>query len=91
MTTKALAGEFKREVRYVVFKIKDIHAYLDSTQISDLNDIGEAIAEARAEAGKPPFNAVVVEQDWPEFDLVWAMIEARMTGSAIRTLKEPTK
>jgi hypothetical protein len=62
----------------VVFKIKDIHAYLSTAQINALQTAGEDIAAGRATAGKPPFNAVVVEQDWPEFEMVWAAIEARM-------------
>lgn len=72
-------SEFEREPRYVVLKIKDIHAYLGREGMRTLQEIGETIAARRAIDGKPPFNAVVVEQDWPEFDIVWQMIEARMT------------
>lgn len=71
---------FVREPRYVVFKLKDIESYLNSDNKLRLNRIGRDIAIERDNEGKPPFNAVVVEQDWPEFDLVWEMIEARMTG-----------
>lgn len=73
-------SEFKKEPRYVVFKIKDIEKYLTPGQASRLMLFGDHIAEGRADDGRPPFNAVVVEQDWPEFDVVWEMIEARMTG-----------
>ncbi len=72
---------FVREPRYVVIKLKDIAAYLDDTDCDAIQRIGEDIATARRHDGKPPFNAVVVEQDWPEFDLVWLMIEKRMTGA----------
>lgn len=75
-------SEFRREPRYVVFKIKDIQAYLNIAQIDALQTAGETIAAGRALEGKPPFNAVVVEQDWPEFEPTWAAIEARMTGAA---------
>lgn len=78
--------QFKREPRYVVFKIKDIFAYLDGEQIKLLQTAGEAIAKGRAIAGKPPFNAVVVEQDWPEFEPTWNAIEARMTANAAAEL-----
>lgn len=71
-------AEFKREPRYVVFKIKDIHSYLSTAQIDALQAIGESIAAGRRWTKKPPFNAVVVEQDWPEFEPTWAAIEARM-------------
>ena len=75
-------SEFKKEPRYVVFKIKDIHAYLNTAQIDALQTAGETIAVGRAISGKPPFNAVVVEQDWPEFEMVWDAIDARMTANA---------
>ena len=74
-------NEFRREPRYVVFKIKDIHAYLSTAQIDAMQTAGETIAAGRAIGGKPPFNAVVVEQDWPEFEMVWEAIEARMTAN----------
>lgn len=77
-----MSKQFKREPRYVVFKIKDIHAYLSDAQIEALQAAGETIAAGRAIAGKPPFNAVVVEQDWPEFEPTWEAIEARMTANA---------
>jgi len=69
-------SEFKREPRYIVFKIKDLERYQINTE--RLHDIGNIIACGRKEDGKPPFNAVVVEQDWPEFDVVWDLIEERM-------------
>jgi hypothetical protein len=77
-----VSEQFKREPRYVVLKIKDILAYLTPAQIRQLDKIGETITANRAFHGKPPFNAVVVEQDWPEFDPTWAAIEARMTANA---------
>lgn len=73
-------SEFKREPRYVVFKLKDIKKYLHPMDQQILMELGNRIAKGRREDVKPPFNAVVVEQDWPEFDLVWSMIEARMAG-----------
>jgi hypothetical protein len=49
-------------------------------EIDALQTAGDTIAVGRTIEGKPPFNAVVVEQDWPEFDAVWSMIEARVSG-----------
>jgi len=74
-----MTDQFEREPRYVVLKIKDIQAYLTTAQIRQLDKIGETIAANRALWDKAPFNAVVVEQDWPEFEPTWAAIEARMT------------
>lgn len=78
------AHAFKREPRYVVFKITDIQKYITPAGIEFLQGIGESIAEGRKRDGKPPFNAVVVEQDWPEFEPTWAAIEARMTGHNVQ-------
>ena len=82
-------SEFKREPRYVVFKLKDIEKYLTQGEKDSLMCIGDEIACARADDGKPPFNAVVVEQDWPEFEMVWDAIEARMTANAQVTGDSP--
>lgn len=73
-------SEFKREPRYVVFKISDLLACLSACELDRLQEIGEKVAANRAAEGKAPFDAVVVEQDWPEFEPTWAAIEARMTG-----------
>ena len=74
-------SEFKREPRYLVFKIKDMQKYLpfDMALLTMLNVIGDEIATGRKADGKAPFNALVVEQDWPEFEPTWAAIEKRMT------------
>ena len=74
-------SEFRREPRYVVLKLKDVCKYLDPIDKEVLMDIGNKVAKGRRNDGKPPFNAVVVEQDWPEFELAWAAIEARMTAN----------
>lgn len=70
---------FRREVRYVVFKISDIERYVTGEDKILISEVGRAIAIGRKSDGKPPFNAVVVEQDWPEFETTWAAIEARMS------------
>lgn len=74
------AVKFVREPRYIVIKIKDLFAYGANEDVHALQVIGDTIAGGRAADGKPPFNAVVVEQDWPEFEPTWAAIEARMTA-----------
>lgn len=75
--------EFKREPRYIVLKVKDLENYCNTEAMVALRRIGERIAEGRRDHGKPPFNAVVVEQDWPEFEPTWEAIEGRMTGRPI--------
>lgn len=71
---------FEREPRYLVIKVNDALAHLSSSEIYALSEMGEKITKGRSSAGKLPLVAVVVEQDWPEFELVWEMIKARVTG-----------
>ena len=61
-------AEFKREPRYIVLKLNDIEKYLSTQAKIRLGEIGNLIAHGRKLDGKPPFNAVVVEQDWPCLD-----------------------
>lgn len=71
---------FEREPRYLVIKVNDALAHLSSSEIYALGEMGEKITNGRSSAGKLPLVTVVVEQDWPEFELVWEMIKARVTG-----------
>lgn len=82
---------FKRESRYIVFKIKDLANYCNTEAMIALRRIGDRISEGRRDHGKPPFNGLVVEQDWPEFEPTWAAIEARFKGegSAASDAREP--
>lgn len=70
-------SEFVREPRYVVFKMTDIVEHLNEEEWEQIVRIGEKIGFGRIHSGKPPFNAVVVESDWPEFEMVWKSIESR--------------
>lgn len=65
-------NKFQRENRYLVFKIKDIEA-ADSKM-----PIKEILTSISLEL--PDRQYVVVESDWPEYEQVWNMLEARMTG-----------
>lgn len=69
---------FKWESRYVVFKLKDLEKYLPFTIMWDITNIGNFLAVGRKRDGKAPFNALVIEQDWPEFDIARDLIEARV-------------
>lgn len=68
---------FKRETRYVVLKMSDIDKYLSEESQSNLSVICSAVAAGRTVDGKPPLQAVVVEQDWQEYEPTWAAIKAR--------------
>lgn len=70
----------EREERYVVLKIKDIEHFLSTSQKDDLHDIRGTIDAYRRMTKKGELKAVVVESDWPEYERVWKMIEARVDG-----------
>lgn len=71
--------EFKRENRYIVLKKTDVHQ-LDPDDCDALRRLVTKVERSRLESGKNYLACVVVESDWPEYELVWKMIEARMTG-----------
>lgn len=55
---------------YFALKAEDIFTYLDSEQTQTLQAIGDIVAEGRKMDSKPPFNAIIVEQDWPKFGTI---------------------
>ena len=68
----------QRENRYLVFKIKDAREYLDEQDKHLLDEIAQRLELARKAAGKRDLQCVVVEDDWPEYETVWKMIELRV-------------
>ena len=73
-----MINEFKREERYIVFKLSDLGNSLKGDEIRRLS---REYTEQRRLKGKPPLNCVVVESDWPEYEPTWRAIEARVTGA----------
>lgn len=61
---------FKREIRYAVIKYKDLSP-----------EDRRALSLFLRARNIPTRECVVVEADWPEYEPVWAMIQARMEGS----------
>ncbi len=70
-------SNFKRENRYIVIKMKDALKHLTPAQFRELSNIERSITVGRDSESKPPLTAVVVEHDWPEYEMVWAIIEGR--------------
>lgn len=67
----------KREERYLVFKYTDLDDLTASYQNS-LGDIINQVEFIRATRGKPTLKCVVIEEDWPEYEPVWKLIEERV-------------
>lgn len=70
-------AEFKRELRYVVLKVKDIE-HLSLENRKHLIGICDQMKIIRADRGKEEMQCVVVEHDWPEYEYVWGLIQHRM-------------
>lgn len=62
------AGEFRREARYYTIKRKHLTA-----------DQEHQLRAFLADASIETVDCVVVESDWPEYEPVWSMLEARCT------------
>ena len=73
-----MSTEFKREERYIVFKVADLGNSLKGDEIRQL---AREYAEQRRLKGKSPLECVVVESDWPEYEPTWKAIETRVAGA----------
>lgn len=71
-TPEAVERQFQREDRYIVIKRK----HLTATQEMSIRAYMERLNIRTVEC-------VVVESDWPEYETVWSMIEARVAGAAL--------
>lgn len=65
---------FEREERYVVAKISKMHPHPTFRR--------RHLESLKRELSGVLVDCVVVERDWPEYETVWRMIEARVTGQA---------
>jgi hypothetical protein len=65
---------FQREERYIVVKIKDLKFASVENKLRDILN----------EAGIQTRECVVVESDWPEYEIVWGMLQARVEGKPNR-------
>lgn len=74
-------SEFRRERRYLVFKISDMNKYLPPRERKILEGYSVELDLAREDDGKPPLECLVIESDWPEYERAWRTIEARVTGA----------
>lgn len=63
--------EFKREDRYIVIKKKNLSEL-------DLEIIDQVLDNLSIQT----VECVVVEEDWPEYELVWNLIQSRMERKA---------
>ena len=76
-----MSTKFKREERYLVFKLSDVEEHFTPGERQQLARLAEVQRVGRSEGGKPLLECVVVESDWPEYEPTWQAIEARVTGA----------
>ncbi len=69
---------FIREYRYMVFKLTDIKFALTRDERDLLEHLMGKAHGYRRDCGKRPFECIVVESDWPEYEPTWEAIEKRM-------------
>jgi hypothetical protein len=69
-----MSQDFHREDRYIVIKHKD----LGNVPVAYRQHLVRPLFALQAHL--PVRECVVVESDWPEYETVWRMIEARVTG-----------
>lgn len=72
-------NQFKRESRYVVFKVKDL-ALIGGEDRGQILTTLHHIQDILRSADAPLRQFLVVESDWPEYEPTWRAIEARVTG-----------
>ena len=72
---------FAREDRYIVLKRREIRNALTDLEREILISICDKIHDYRCRImEKPPLECVVVENDWPEYEPTWKVIEKRVKG-----------
>ena len=76
-----MSTEFKREERYLVFKLSDVEEHFTPDERQQLARLAEVQRVGRSDGGKPLLECVVVEKDWPEYEPTWQAIETRITGA----------
>jgi len=74
-------NEFKREDRYIVIKRSDVDNFWRDNVREQFMAALKRLNEHHVRI--PQRQYVVVESDWPEYETVWRMIEARMTGAPV--------
>ncbi len=71
-TPDDVRAPFVREQRYIVIKLKLLQ-----------ERASEPLRRYLKHLNVKPVECVVVEADWPEYETVWQMIEARVTGAPV--------
>lgn len=74
-------SKFEREERYLVVKYSDMVKFLSDEETRNLIESAKLVDKGRERINKKPLSCVVVENDWPEYETVWKMIEDRINDN----------
>ncbi|MNJ26555.1 hypothetical protein D3C77_210420 [compost metagenome] len=76
-TEQMVSAPFEREARYLVIKLSKLDAGYATGELYADAELAKKIEKLASSA---LIDCVVIEKDWPEYEPVWSMIEARVTG-----------
>ncbi len=70
----------RNQDRYLVLKNEDIASALSPIEKLALGQLTDKILQDRYERGygRQPLTTVVIEEDWPEYEPTWELLEARI-------------
>lgn len=72
-------SDFHREDRYIVIKRSDMDKATGAS-LRGFKGACRSLHDSMLGNGAPARSFLVIEGDWPEYEPVWQMIEARMNG-----------
>jgi 2-methylisocitrate lyase-like PEP mutase family enzyme len=70
----------KIEDLFLVLKLEDVYGALSGKQLHMLKLIVDRINAYKDEQNKPDLRCVVVEEDWPEYEQIWTMLDERLNN-----------
>lgn len=70
-----MSKPFEQELRYVVFKEKDLKKYIDQDDWDALQRIEKKIYHGRNRENREQLLCVIVEHDWPMYEDTWKQIK----------------
>ncbi|MBA6142298.1 hypothetical protein [Pseudomonas juntendi] len=84
-SNKEMVSVLHREDRYIVIKRSDL-GRIPGKQRLEFSKASRLVHDRMLAAGAPARQFLVIESDWPEYELAWASIEARVLGSGAAPL-----
>jgi len=83
-----MVSVMQREDRYIVIKRSDL-AKIPGKQRLEFSRASRIVHDRMFAAGAPARQFLVIESDWPEYELAWASIEARVLGVGAAPITGP--